>query len=512
MTTPTTPPVFDMTEIARVAKEAAETAMREEREEREAAQAAVMKRQQEDAELVAETSKRVAREMAKTRRLPTSDAGQAQGGITPGQAPAQMRYANTAKFDGLGVDDLAFAAGVLDAAKRQQKSDLGVSRDLLEALAIRIVEDKSEMGDDARRDLKAAGIDPADVTNALKANELDYSTQAGFGDEWVSVEYSRRIWPRIRAGSDIVARIPTIEVPQGSESIIIPLEAADPTWYKVGQTTGTNATTLRPDATIPSSKLATDNRTLTVAKMAARVIYSGELEEDSFVPWAAQLRQQLETSGAENLEATVIDGDTDASATTNINDIGGTPAATDLFLLFNGFRKSPLITTAANSRSAGGTLTDSDFLATIKLMGAAGLNALDKTKVAFILDLNVGWKALELASVKTRDVFSNATIENGVLTSIWGYPVYTSAFFHFQSAVRKANTAGKVDRTTVANNTTGSFLAVRFDQWLLGYKRRMTIKLQDIPDSDAMQIIATARVGLAQRDTEASAIAYNVGV
>jgi hypothetical protein len=40
----------------------------------------------------------------------------------------------------------------------------------------------------------------------------------------------------------------------------------------------------------------------------------------------------------------------------------------------------------------------------------------------------------------------------------------------------------------------------------------MTMKLQDIPDSDAMQIIATARVGLAQRDTEASAELYNVGV
>jgi hypothetical protein len=174
------------------------------------------------------------------------------------------------------------------------------------------------------------------------------------------------------------------------------------------------------------------------------------MEEDSFVPWAAQLRQQLETSGAENLEATVIDGDTDASATTNINDIGGTPAATDLFLLFNGFRKSPLITTVANKLDAGGTLTDSQFLAIIKLMGAAGLNALDKSKVAFIVDLNVGWKVLELASVKTKDVFSNATIESGVLTSIWGYPVYTSAFMHFQSAVRKANTAGKVDRTTRA--------------------------------------------------------------
>ncbi len=470
------------------------------------------KRATEINEAVSAALKSQAKEFAKSRRLPTGDGGQPQNGITPGQSPAQLHYADTAKYDGLGVEDLAFAAGVLDTAKRQNKSEFGVSQSMLKALAIKIAEDKGSLGDEARRDLKAAGLDPADVLHSAKANELDYSTQAGFGDEWVGVEYSRRIWPRIRAGSAIVARIPSVELPQGAESMVIPLESADPTWYKVAQTTGTNATTLRPDATVPSSKLATDQKTLSVAKMGARVLYTGELEEDSLIPWAAQLRQQLETSGAENLEATVIDGDTDASATTNINDIGGTPAATDLFLLFNGFRKSPLVTTTSNSRSASGSLADTDFLATIKLMGAAGLNALDKSKVSFIVDLNVGWKVLELASVKTKDVFTNATIENGVLMSIWGYPVFTSAFMHFQSAVRKANTAGKVDRTTTTNNTTGAILAVRFDQWLLGYKRRMTMKIQDIPDSDAFQIVATARVGLAQRDTEASAETYNVGV
>lgn len=478
-------------------------------DQRAAEAEAAAKRQAELDEAVQTALKAQAKEYAKSRRLPTNDANQPQG-ITPGQAPYVTAYADTAKYDSLGLEDLAFAAGVLDTAKRQNRSEGGVSQAMLKALAVKIAEDKGEYGDEARRDLKAAGLDPADVLHSTKANELDYSTQSGFGDEWVGVEYSRRIWPRIRAGSEIVARIPSVEVPQGSESMVIPLEAADPTWYKVAQTTGNNATTGRPDATVTASKLATDQKTLTVAKMGARVVYSGELEEDSLIPWAAQLRQQIETSGAENLEATVIDGDTDASATTNINDIGGTPAATDLFLLFNGFRKSPLITTTANARSASGSLADTDFLATIKLMGAAGLNALDKSKVAFIVDLNVGWKVLELASVKTRDVFTNATIENGVLMSIWGYPVYTSAFMHFQSAVRKANTAGKVDQDTTANNTTGSILAVRFDQWLLGYKRRMTMKIQDLIDSDSFQIVATARVGLAQRDTEASAISYNV--
>ena len=46
--------------------------------------------------------------------------------------------------------------------------------------------------------------------------------------------------------------------------------------------------------------------------------------------------------GMEVLEHVVIDGDTETGATTNINDIGGTPAGTEAFMLFNGFRKSGL--------------------------------------------------------------------------------------------------------------------------------------------------------------------------
>ena len=184
-----------------------------------------------------------------------------------------------------------------------------------------------------------------------------------------------------------------------------------------------------------------------------------------------------------------------------------------MFLLLNGFRKLALVTNTANSVSAAGSLADTTFLEVLKLLGPAGMNA-DPQKVSFIIDANVYWKVQQLVSIKTRDVFTAATLENGMFAGIWGYEVLRSPFMHWRSTTnpRKANTAGKVDLTTQGNNTTGSILAVRWDQWLLGYKRNITMKMQDIPDSDASQIIATARLGMVNRDTEASAIAYNVGV
>ena len=455
----------------------------------------------------------------KTGRLPL-------GGTPdePAAAPAQSKFAGLQKFDGLGVEDLSFLAGVLATKAKQDPHAERPSDELMQALAIGMAEDKTvikrrdghteiDLGEQSRATLKSIGLDPHKVLNGTqKANELNHSTQANYGDEWVGVEYSRRLWEAIRYGTFVLDKMPSVEVPQGAESIVVPLEYTDPTWYKVAQTTAEDSTNLRPVASVASSKMGTASKTLTVAKMGTRVQYSGELVEDSLIPWAAQLRRQIEVSGAEALEGVIIDGDTDASANTNINAIDTTPAASTLFLLMNGFRKSPLITTTANSRSAAGSLADTDFLETLKLMGTAGLNAADRNMTEFIIDANTYWKALQLASLKTRDVFTNATLENGELTGIWGYNVRRSYRMHYTSAKRMTNNAGKIDADTDSNNLYGAILAVRYDQWLFGYKRRFDIKLQELPDADATQIIAFARVGMVQRDTEASAITYYVGV
>ena len=113
-------------------------------------------------------------------------------------------------------------------------------------------------------------------------------------------------------------------------------------------------------------------------------------------------------------------------------------------------------------------------------------------------------------------MFVAPTIEKGVLKNVYGYDVFASAFMHFanQDATYglKANTAGKVDLDTASNNSTGSILTVRWDQWQFGIRRRMTIETQRIPQADATQIVALMRFGLTQRDTEASAISYNLTV
>jgi len=453
---------------------------------------AALKAQRSELEAAHEAQLRSA---AASRRLP--------GGA---DAPAVLEFGNLGKFADTSIDDLAILAGVLSAAKMAGRGP-GPSEDLRRAIAVRIAD--SAEGDEHIRTksaMKALGM-------PMKANELNRSTLATYGDEWVSVAYSSTLWDKIRLNTPVVANIPTVVVPPGAESVVIPLSGASPTFYKVAQTSAQDANPGRVTPTMITSKRGTGSQTLTVAKLGAAVNYTGELEEDSLIAWAPELRMDMTNEAAEVLEHIVIDGDTETGASTNINDIAGTPAGTEAFMLMNGFRKLALVTNTANSRDAG-TLSVEDYLETVKLMGLGGRNAVDKTKVGILVDMWTHWKTLTLEEVKTRDVFAAPTIEGGMLTSLFGYKITATPNMHRanQDATYglKANSAGKINLDTASANTTGAILAVRWDQWRLGFKRRMAFEMLRDPLTDSTLIVVTMRVGMINRDNEASAISYNV--
>jgi hypothetical protein len=437
----------------------------------------------------------------------------------PGGAPYVTKF-NDQKFDSLAPEDMAFMVGTLNAAVKSRTGEAPTEL-ALKSLALKMGSDEAKDSQPARLGLKA-------LTNvagrALKSDEIMQQDLANYGDDWVGVAYSQRMWEAIRHGTFVVDNLPAIEVPQGNESITIPLEAGNPTFYKVAEATSlpTTEATGWPNATITSSQIGTAKKSISLAKMGCRVLWSGELNEDSLIPFVPQLRRQIERAGAEQMEHAIIDGDTTDANTTNINDIAGDPAGTELFLLVDGFRKLPLVTNTANARDASG-LTVEDFLETLKLMGVAGGNAVDFDAVDFIIDPWVHWKALELPEVKSRDVFSAPTLERGVLTGLYGHKVRVSRFMCYSGVLagtvttdtyklKSQSADGKIDQDTEADNVDGSILAVRWDQWLMAWRRRMTMETTRIARADTTEIVMLARWGLGYRDTEASAISYGVTV
>ena len=446
----------------------------------------------------------VAQEAAKNRRLQF------------GEAPYQAKFSDTSKYDELSAGETALVIDVLNSNNKQ------VSGAAFKALTLKIAElknaDNTEDGQKSvnyvQNTFKAhTNIDLSKAADAVKAaTDPMYTGGSGIGSDWVGTAYSSQIWDAIRAANVVFNRVPSQVVPDGYSSIYIPLESSDPSWYKVAEATASDATLKVPAATVAASQMATANKQLTLGKLGARSLYTGEMTEDSLIPFAAQLRKQLETSGTEILEHVMIDGDIETSANKNINDIAGTPAGTEPFLLLDGFRKLALVTNTANSRSAAGAFAIEDFKNTLKLLGAAGLAGSDPTKVAFIVDYNVMWALMDLPELKTRDVSSFATIENGFVARVYRTEILNAFQMHRMASDRKAQTDGKIDQDTTTDNTTGSILAVRFDQWKQAFKRKMTIETTRIANADSWEVVALLRWGMAYRDNEASSITYNIGI
>ena len=109
-----------------------------------------------------------------------------------------------------------------------------------------------------------------------------------------------------------------------------------------------------------------------------------------------------------------------------------------------------------------------------------------------------------MPEVMTRDVFSNPTLENGDLVRLWGYEVINTPNMHRSNQDATyglaANTAGKI-HGTASNNVTGSIVAVRWDQWRMGWKAAHQVRAGRYAMSDSTAIVATMRVGLQSRVT-----------
>ena len=476
---------METNEMQKAVAEAVTAAMKAEREAVAVAAKATADRDAEIASAIKAEKEKWEAEWAVGNRLPLG-------------MPHVRQYAT--KYDNLTPAEHALVVGILMSPGKAVKQ--APSDDIVRALALKCESEaaKNDGAAEAYRAIKAMG---------KKSDEVMHSDLSSYGSNWVGSLYSKGIWDAIRAECWVLAKLQPYadQVPDGYSVDYVPLESIDPTWYKVAESS--DHTSGRPDVTVTSSQVTTALSTaVTLVKMGCRVTFSGELIEDSLVPLAPQIARQMKQSGLEAFEHALIDGDTTTTSSTNINSIGGAASSTAVYILIDGFRHYGLAT--STQYRAGGALEDTDFLETARLLGTAGISA-DVNKVTFISDMPTYWKALQLANVKTKDVFSQATIEGGVLNRVWGFEYKPSAFMHKMSTARKANTAGKVDQTVTTNNTTGSILAVRWDQWRLKWKRQMTIETDRWIESDTNQIVAMARWGLGVRDTtNAAAITYGV--
>lgn len=425
-----------------------------------------------------------------------------QSAVTGYTAPQQTtpRIQVRSKYADLGPEDMSFLHMFRKAAARR--------RDDYEYTPT--VEFKAELLDKAQKayakgDLR---IDPEDThtlkaLTGIKTNELNYSSQATYGDEWVPTLWSSDLWERARMENPVLRRMRVIEMP--SNPFEVPIESDDPTVYHVSETTSENQLTLdSSNSPIPDSKLKTGKVTLTAGKLGLRVGLSAEVEEDSIIPFIAQARAQAVRTMMDAIDNVILNGDTE-TGTTNINYDGSAAVAGSKYMIFNGLIKNPLVTATANAVDASTASPTLSLLRSVrsKLQSA---RAVDIRNLVWFVDFSTYMKLLAIDEVNTAaNRGTQPTSQTGVLGAIDGIDLFVS------NEMALADSDGKITYNgNVADR--GRALLVHRGGWVVGYRRRVTSSLEFFPTYDAYQMTATVRLALINQDNDSTAIAYNLAV
>lgn len=443
----------------------------------------------------------VQQEIAKAKSAPSKAKLPGVQGEQPG-TKSTPRIEVISKYADLSAEDMDYLRTIRAAKAR-------TSNDYVEPLPTSF---KRELVAKAQAGIKAGKIklDPADATRilAIKDNELDNTGNADAAGDWVPTLWSSDLWERVRVDNDVARQFQVIDMP--SPVYELPLESTDPTVYKVPETTNEAQLTLASSANpIPDSVVSANKTTLTAVKMGLRVGFSAEIMEDSIIQFIPQLRAQAVRTMQNAIDNVLLNGDTDATASTNINDIAGTPAATDKFLVFNGLRKLPLVTNAALSIGLNGATPTLQNIRQIRFLMQSTLNvyANRPQDLAIFVDVSTYGKLLNIDELL---VYMNngrgSTVNDGSVPSIDGVPVYASA------ELSLSNINGKVNLDDTTQNRYGQLILAARPAWKVGYRRQLTSSVDYLPYYDSYQMTNTVRMAFINKDTVASSILYGIGL
>jgi len=431
--------------------------------------------------------------------------GQSQvGGFRSPEAPAAkfnpIPQVQRSKYDNVSPEDMSYLHTILSGRKEGFRPDADFARSIANRSLEQVKKNELHFGDGEQGVERATkAIKSMTAMAAIKADEQSYSTQAGFGDEWVPDLWSDQIWLRARLDNVIAPLFKIYEMP--SNPFEVPVESSDPTVYFVPETKNETDMTLAASTNpTPDSKIASGKVQLTAQKLSLRVGFSTELVEDSIIPVLSQYRSQAQRAILNSVDYVFLNGDTQSS-TTNVNFDGGTPTSTDRYLAFNGLRQI-LTANAANAVDMGGV---NPTLAQIRVMRFT----IDPAKISpedivYITDSGVYAKLLSLAEFITLDKAGPmATNMKGMIGLIDGSPVLRSA----ELAATASN--GKVS-STGGNNVKGSMVAVNKNSYIAGYRRKINVNVDYLPYYDNYQLTANVRVAFARQDTDSAAVLYNI--
>ena len=344
-----------------------------------------------------------------------------------------------------------------------------------------------------------------ELVNATRSMDTLTTTE---GLELIGAQFVGQLWETARRESRVFNLLQAFDMT--APLTYLPVEVDIPTPMFVPENTSSSS------SEYGTVETHSNRASLTASKFLIHQIYSGEMEEDSIIPFVPFLRAQAAKSLAHYSDALVINGDTTNAATGNINSDDADPADTNYYLAFDGIRHAALVDNTANAQNINGPLSYAD------LLNARGL-LLDPTRIAdwghptdpadlvYVCDPETADRIALLPEVITVDKYgSGATVLNGEVGRIGRHPLIASM------AVAKSEADGK-QSATPANNVLGQVVLFNRNAFKVGWRRRVQVETERLPGRDQTRLVYSFRMGFgrftptgAASGIEAAAVLYNI--
>lgn len=384
---------------------------------------------------------------------------------------------------GLGISDIEFLHE-LKRAQRESGRGLGPSEELTRVF-------------DA--------VSPA--TRAMDTQE------SGFGQQLIGAQYVGDLWEAARPESRVFGLIRTFEM--SAATAYLPVEVDIPEMLLVSESVANNA------SNYPTSKTGSNRVQVDAKKFTIHQMWSSEIEEDAIIPFVPFLRAQASKSLAHYTDSLVINGDTTATATGNINSDDAAPAATKHYLAFDGIRHAGLVDATGNSTGTliGSSLAMEDLLAAKgRLVDYTYLHdwghPVSSDDLVYIADPATADKIAALDAVKQARLYNGGRdLLSGQVSDILGHPVISSI------AMPKTEADGKPSAVTPANNVKGQIAVFNRNGFVAGWRRHVKMATEYLPATDQMRIVYTLRMGFGRFTPTGAAsgikyagVIYNIGL
>lgn len=329
--------------------------------------------------------------------------------------------------------------------------------------------------------------DPEGFDRAMRSIRAAMDTgESGFGSELTGQQYIADLWEGARAMSRVFQTIPSFEMTD--PTAFLPVEADVPEMLFVSEKTGPT------DSDYPTKKTGSNRVQVDAKKFLIHQIWSGEMEEDSIIPYVPFLRAEAARSLAHYSDSTVLNGDATNAATGNINLDDADPADTKHYLAFDGIRHVGLVDNTNNQSDVGGAISLNSFKGQKgRMVDTTYLHdwshPTNADDLVYVADPETNDAISFLDEVITVDKYGpRATVLTGEQGRVLGHPLISS------QAMSKTEADGKVS-TTSSNNTKGQVVAYNRRGFNVGWRRRVRVETERLPGTDQTRLVYSLRMG-----------------